>query len=352
MRHKWSIKANYGASAMSQHILLSSAARSISLKAVLRLTDLDAWAMFRNLRWPATNGDPVCPHCECPVCYDVTRSATPRYRCKACRRDFSPTSGTLFAYHKLSIRDYMAAIVILVNVVKGISALQLGRDLDVSYKSAFVLAHKLREAMSSEMKGAMIGGAGEAVDVDGCYVGGHIRPENRKEDRIDRRLAENQTGKRQVVVAARERGERTLTAVFKSEDASVGFIKARVEKGIVVHTDEAKGRKALRAKYAMKVINHSLPYSADDACTNQAESFFSRMRRAEVGIHHHIAGLYLRRYAAESVQSSCLSAFLNVMSAMPPAPVLQPVGLKTLDFSGIRLNQPNRVSADHCPARG
>jgi hypothetical protein len=141
--------------------------------------------------------------------------------------------------------------------------------------------------------------AGADVEVDGCYVGGHIRPENRKEDRKDRRLAENQTGKRQVVVAARERGGRTLAAVFKYEDASVGFIKSRVEKGTVVHTDEAKGWEALRAKYAMKVINHSLAYSADDACTNQAESFFSRLRRAQWGQHHRISGAYLGRYAAE-----------------------------------------------------
>jgi hypothetical protein len=88
--------------------------------------------------------------------------------------------------------------------------------------------------------------------------------------------------------------------VFKSENASVGFIKARVGKGTVVHTDEAKGWEALRAKYAMKVINHSQAYSADDACTNQTESFFSRLRRAEFGQHHHISGLYLARYAGKS----------------------------------------------------
>jgi transposase-like protein len=284
---------------MAQHFLMSAAARTISLKAILRLSDADAWTMFRRLRWPATDGAPVCPHCECPICYDVTRSKTPRYRCKACRRDFSPTSGTLFAYHKLHIRDYMAAIVIFVNSVKGISALQLGRDLDVSYKAAFVLAHKLREAMIVEMKGATVGGAGSIVEVDGCYVGGHIRPENRKEDRVDRRLAENQTGKREVVVAVRERDGRTLTAVFKSEDASVDFIKARVEKGSTIHTDEAKGWEKLRAKFPVKVVNHSLAYSTDDACTNQAESFFSRLRRAELGQHHHISGIYLGRYAGE-----------------------------------------------------
>jgi len=343
---------------MSQHILLSSAARSISLKAVLRLTDSDAWAMFRNLRWPATNGDPVCPHCECPVCYDVTRSATPRYRCKACRRDFSPTSGTLFAFHKLEIRDYLAAVVIFCDEVKGKAALALSRDLDVQYKTAFVLAHKIREAMASEVKDLRLGGAGRHVEIDGCYVGGHVRPANRKADRKDRRLAENRSGKRRVVVVIRERALSgtslggTLPAVFASEDAAASFIRARVDRASTVHADESSAWNALHARFDTRRINHSVEYANDEACTNQAESYFSRLRRGEMGHHHHISGVYLIRYARESVQSSCLSAFLNVMSAMPPAPVLQPVGLKTLDFSGIRLNQPNRVSADHCPARG
>ena len=69
----------------------------------------------------------------------------------ACRADFSLTSGTLFAFHKLPIRTYLAAIVIFVNEVKGKSALALSRDLDVQYKTAFVLAHKLREAMAWDM---------------------------------------------------------------------------------------------------------------------------------------------------------------------------------------------------------
>src|SRR4029434_1725594 len=96
----------------------------------------------------------------------------------------------------------VGAIAIFVNAVRGLSALQLGRDLDVSYKTAFVLAHKLREALGNEHKGVTLGGE---VEIDGRYVGGHIRPENRKEDRKDRRLAENQSGTRRVVVALRER---------------------------------------------------------------------------------------------------------------------------------------------------
>ena len=119
---------------------------------------------------------------------------------------------------------------IFVNEVKGKSALALSRDLDVQYKTAFVLAHKIREAMASEMKGKGIGGAGRIVEIDGCHVGGHVRPENEKKDRLDRRLAGNQAGSRRVVVALRERGGRTLAMTFKTEAASIDFIRSRVNR--------------------------------------------------------------------------------------------------------------------------
>ncbi|HEY0833643.1 MAG TPA: IS1595 family transposase [Azospirillum sp.] len=282
---------------MPQHFLMSAAARTVSLKQVARMTDGEASALFRKIRWPDTNGAPVCPHCNCTICYAY--DCRPVFKCKACRKQFSETSGTLFASRKLPIRDYLIAIVIFVNAVKGISALQLGRDLDVQYKTAYVLAMKLREAMAAEVRGVVIGGDGADVEVDGCYVGGHIRPENRKEDRKDRRLAENQTGKRQVVVVARERDGRTVTGVFPSEDAATSFIKARVDRNSTVHADEAAAWNSLHARFNMKRINHQESYSLDGACTNQAESFFSRLRRAQWGQHHRISGKYLGRYAAE-----------------------------------------------------
>ena len=281
---------------MSQHFLLSAAARSISLRKVLGMGEAEAWGVFQSIRWESTNGQPVCPHCGSSVAYDVSRGQRPRYRCKECRKDFTPTSGTLFASHKLPISVYLAAIVIFVNAVKGISALQLGRDLDVSYKTAFVLAHKLREAMASEVRGMMADGE---VEVDGCYVGGYVKPANYKENRRDRRKAENQSGKRRVVVAIRDRDGRTITAAFPSEDASVNFIKDRVAKGSTIHADEATAWDKLHARFAMKRINHSEAYSHEGACTNMAESFFSRLRRAEWGQHHHISGAYLARYAGE-----------------------------------------------------
>jgi hypothetical protein len=168
------------------------------------------------------------------------------------------------------------------------------------------LAHKIREAMASEVKSLRLGGAGRHVEVDGCYVGGHVRPANRKEDRKDRRLAENRSGRRQVVVVIRERALSgtslggTLPAVFESEDAAAGFIRARVDRASTVHADESSAWNALHARFDTRRINHSVEYATDEACTNQAESYFSRLRRGEMGHHHRISGVYLVRYAREA----------------------------------------------------
>ena len=146
---------------MSQHFLLTAAARTVSLKQILRMEEAEAWTLFCTIRWPESDGAPVCPRCGCPTCWACPRpNGAPRFRCSACRRDFSPTSGTLFAFHKLEIRDYLAAVVIFCDEVKGKAALALSRDLDVQYKTAFVLAHKIREAMASEAKDLRLGAPG------------------------------------------------------------------------------------------------------------------------------------------------------------------------------------------------
>ena len=286
---------------MSQHFLLSRPAKTLTLAQVSRLTDAEAEAMFAKVRWPETNGAPVCAHCGGVDAYDCRRpNGAARFRCRACKKDFSITSGTLFASHKLPLRGYLAAIAIFCNEVKGKSALALSRDLGVSYKAAFVICHKLREAMAEEMKGRHVGGEGKVAEVDGGYFGGYIKPANFRENRVDRRLAKNQNGKRQVVVIVRERNGHSLPAVFRSEGHAQAWIKARVAKGTVVNADEAASWDSLNSHFEMKRINHQEAYSEDGACTNWAEEYFSRLRRAEVGIHHHIAGDYLLRYAQES----------------------------------------------------
>jgi transposase-like protein len=286
---------------MAQHFLLSAAARSLNPGKVMRMSDRGAENVFVRLRWPQTDGKPVCPRCECQICYDCRRATDrPRWRCKACGSDFSVTSDTLFAWHKLPLKNYLMAIAVFCNEVKGKSMLALSRDLDVQYKTAFVLAHKLREAMAASTKTLGIGGEGRTAEIDGAYFGGHIRPENRTADRIDRRLAENQSGNRKVVVAMRERGGRTLAQVFPTEADAVATIRLRIAKGTMVHADENSAWNPLHASFVMQRINHQNGYSIDGAYTNGAESYFSRLRRGELGHHHHIAGPYLVRYAQEA----------------------------------------------------
>ena len=279
---------------MSQHFHLTAAARTLSLKAIFRMSDDEAHAAFTTIRFSQNKGEAFCPRCGCCAVY--TYAARRIWKCQACHHQFSVTSGTIFASRKLAIRDYLAAIAIFVSAVKGISALQLGRDLNIQYKSAFVLAHKLREAIGAQqMQGTLSG----VVEVDGCYAGGTVKQENKKADRKDRRLLEQQNGKRQSVVVARERGGRTLPFVFGKEADAVATLRQRIATGSIVHADEAGAWDALHAHFEMRRINHSVAFSLDGACTNQAESFFSRLRRAEMGQHHHISGKYLLSYALE-----------------------------------------------------
>jgi transposase-like protein len=281
---------------VAQHFLLSAAARTLSLSAVARMSDEEAHAAFQRIRWADNDGKPYCPRCGC---IDAPKLATrPVWKCRGCSYQFSVTAGTIFADRKRPIRDYLLAIAIFANGAKGHSALQLSRDLDCQYKTAFVLAHKLREAIEAEQQAVTFSDT-SAKEIDGAYFGGHVKPKNEAAERVDRRTAEEQTGKRQVVVVMRERKGRTVPFVFGKESDAIPAIRERIALGSVIHADEARGWDTLHAHYDMHRINHSVSYSKDGACTNQAESYFSRLRRAEIGTHHHVSGRYLNRYASE-----------------------------------------------------
>jgi transposase-like protein len=265
------------------------------------MSDEEAETVFRKIRWASNNGDPFCPKCGCTIVYDCRRAnGTARWRCKACRHSFSITSGTLFHSRKMPLRAYLLAIAIFCNEVKGKSMLAMSRDLGTHYMTAFVLAHKMREAMASEVKAtASVGGDGKQAEIDGAYFGGYVKPANRRENRRDRRLTEYRSGKRQCVVVIRERDGLTLPGVYRSEGEALDFIRRRIGKGTVVHADESTAWNPLHGRFVLKRINHQEAYSLNGACVNDAESFFARMRRAEIGHHHHIAAPYLIRFAQE-----------------------------------------------------
>jgi transposase-like protein len=289
---------------VSQHFLLSAAARTLTLASVVRMSDAEVERVFIRLRWSDNGGNAYCPHCGGTTVYMARRpNGSARWRCKACRKDFSITSGTLFASHKMPLRSYLMAIAVFVNEVKGKSMLALSRDLGTQYKTAFVLAHKMREAMASEVGKFEIGGDGKSAEIDGGYFGGYVKPANRRENRRDRRLRENRSGKRKVVVIIRERGGEALPGVFRSEAEALNFIRANVLPKTTLYADEASAWDDLHARYELHRINHQEAYSLGGekaVHTNNAEGFFSRMRRGEIGHHHHVAGPYLIRFAEEA----------------------------------------------------
>lgn len=196
------------------------------------------------MRWPETNGEAVCPRCSHDETYKITTRR--KCKCKACAHQFSVTSGTIFASRKMDFVDLLAAICIIVNASKGVSMVQLSRDLDCQYKTAFVLAHKPCEAMATEVHtGEVLAGH---VEIDGAYFGGHIRPEN----------------------------------VYRMATMSA---------------DEASHWDMLHAGYNVDRVNHSEIYSDNGKHTNMVESFFSRLRRMVEGQHHHVSPQYLHQYA-------------------------------------------------------
>lgn len=290
---------------MAQHFLLSANARDLSLMKLFNMSEDEAFESFKAVRWSDTDGEPVCPECG-NINEHYFLKTRKQFRCKECNHTFSVTSGTIFASHKKPLKIYLIAIALFTNAVKSISALQFSRDLDVQYKTAWVLSHKIRESLMLNQDDEKLSGV---CEVDGVYVGNYIRPANNIEDRIDRRKAYKPN--KRTVISLRQRADeasdivgsvRTKTFVTKGESTSEikDVIYNNVELGSTIHADEHTGYDHFHAHYDMKRVNHGIEYkSKDGACNNQSESYNSRFRRMQYGQCHKISNLYLSNYANE-----------------------------------------------------
>ncbi len=245
----------------------------------------------------------------------------------------------------------LAAVVLSVQSVKGKAALQLSRELSVQYKTAWVLSHKLREAVAAQRAAMTLDGT---VEMDGLYIGGHVRPANREEDRVDRRV---HNPRRQCVMVLRQRKGRTLATVVPGEqrDPAWDLVRRHVRHPAELVADEAPGYDELVGLFPMVRNNHREAYVvAPGASTNQAESYFSRLRRAEDGIHHRMSGTYLDWYVAdlawrEDMRRTKMSGLMGLYAA---SALMHPVSRnvagywqgnkppRTLGWDGQNLNRP------------
>lgn len=290
---------------MSQHYLLSSKARNLSILKIATMSDKEAFEMFKTIRWNQTNGEPVCPCCGSVKKHYFLKTRF-QYRCKECFHTFSVTSGTLFASHKKPLQIYLLAIALFTNAVKSISALQLPRDLDVQYKTAWVLSHKIRESLMDYNSDEKFEGT---CEMDGVYVNGYVRPKNQIEKRVDRRKVHKPN--KRVIISLRQRAEesskcvgavKTKTFVLKSENSQevreIAYNHIKV--GSSIHADESNAYDDLTAHYNMNRVNHQVEYSGVyGENNNQSESYNARFRRMQYGQCHKIGNLYLSNYANE-----------------------------------------------------
>jgi len=272
---------------MHQHFLLSAKAHTLSVREVFELSDEAAFDLFRKLRW-GWGGEVGCPQCGVVEPHWFLSSRR-QWRCKACGHTFSVTSGTIFAHDKLPLRVDLGAVAVYTSAVNGLSALQMSRALGVQYKSAFVLMHKLRESLMVQREDTPLSGE---VEIDGAYVGGPIRPQNKKQERVDRRRAENQNPDKRCILVLREKhpedpdgpggARRTLSFVIGRENqADLGTSASRfIKPGTTISADDSDAYDLLHARFPVRRVNHQREYRAEDGTTNnQAESCLSRFRR-------------------------------------------------------------------------
>jgi len=254
-----------------------------------------ARAFLENMRWP--NGT-TCAHCKSTEVYRLTPKATSKspareglFKCRACKKQFSVTVGTIFEGSHIPLHKWLMAVHFLCSSKKGMSALQLSRMLGVTYKSSWFMCHRVRLAMK---KMPLIQKLEGIVEVDETYIGGRSNMMHGKTGR------EN---KSPVMVLVQRNGDARSKPVESLAAKNLKReIRANVSIASTIMTDEHKSYVGLDREFVggHKVVNHSkMEYVRGNVYTNTAESFFALLKRGVHGTFHHISRKHLGRYCDE-----------------------------------------------------
>ena len=274
-------------------------------------TEADAYRLLEDLRW---GGEPVCPHCgsvrkpyflkpkDGTARKTRTGSMSQRrvWKCADCRKQFSVLTGTIFHGTKIPIRKWLFVIFEMCSSKNGVAAREIQRKYDLTEKSAWFMLHRIREAMKQEPLAGLLSGR---VVADETWIGG--KPSNRHGHKPKDNMPGIRYSKKQPVMAliCRETGEARSQAVADVKGPNLmAVLQEHVEPDSThLHTDASIFYRRIADKFAgHSYVDHSKgEYVRGDVSTNQAENFFSQLKRSLDGTHHAVSREHLDRYLAE-----------------------------------------------------
>jgi len=248
---------------------------------------------LEQIRWPK---GAICPHCGCDERIMKLEGKSHRpglYKCSDCREQFTVTVGTVFESSHVPINKLVLATHLMCSSKKGMSAHQLHRTLGVTYKTAWFIAHRIREAMREPIKGAM-GGGGKYVEVDETYIVNKTSRLGKKRSTFDKEKV--------ITLVERDGGARSFHVNSVNSITVKKILYEQVYCDSAIMSDEAPFyKKPVREHFADHgTVNHSIhEYVRGSIHTNTIEGYFSILKRGMNGIYQHCSKHHLKRYLAE-----------------------------------------------------